>query len=173
MTWNSRDSARAGLRIALPSCLFALVACAAAPATDAPAPALVKMPKTVTAPKEDPYHGRRPTIREVQARNVSKDDPWVKRIVHPDDIGKLRAPVLISVKVDRPFSDLARTASPVIVLDGTPLSNSIVVREETDRVHAVADGAQLGAALNVQVGWLGALPETLSSAVEAKVVTGK
>lgn len=93
--------------------------------------------------------------------------------MHPDDVGKLRAPALISAEVGSLFLDRAKTASPVIVLDGTPLSNSIVVRDKTDRVYAVADGAQPGAAMNVQVGWLGALPETLSPAVEVKVVAGK
>lgn len=170
MTWNSRDSATGWQTVALLLCPIVLAACVAAPATDAPAPALVDTLPTVSPPSEGPYHGERVQIRKVQAQMVSRDDPWIKRIVHPDDYAKLRAPVLISAEVTRPFRNLARTASPVIVLNGQPLTNSIVVRDKIDRVYAVAPNRmQLGPVMNIQVGWFGALPETLSPPVEVKL----
>jgi hypothetical protein len=138
--------------------------------TDAPAPALVDNLPTSTAPNEGPYHGQRVTIRQAQAKTVSKEDPWIKRIVHPDDYAKLRAPVLTFAEVTHRFIDLARTASPVIVINGQPLTNSIVVRDKADRVYAVApDATELGPVMNIQVGWSGALPETLSPPVELRV----
>lgn len=172
MTWNSRDSVRNGQTVAGLLCFFLLAACVAAPATDTPAPALVETLQTVMPQKEGPYHGQRVTIRKAQARTVSKEDPWIKRIVHPDDYAKLRTPVLISAEVTRPFRDLTKTASPVIVLNGQPFSNSIVVRDETDRVYAVVlDSTKLGPVLDIQVGWIGALQETLSPPVKVKLAT--
>lgn len=170
MTWNSRDSVRTGQTVAGLLCFFLLAACVAAPATDTPAPALVETLQTVLPPKEGPYHGQRVTIRKAQARTVSTEDPWIKRIVHPDDYAKLRAPVLISAEVTRPFRDLTKTASPIIVLNGQPLTNSTVMRDQTDRVYAVAlNSTQLKPVINIQVGWLGALPETLSPPVKVKL----
>jgi hypothetical protein len=172
MTWNSRDSVRNGQTVAGLLCFFLLAACVAAPATDTPAPALVETLPTVSPPSEGPYHGERVTIRKAQAQAVSMEDTWIKRVVHPDDYSKLRAPVLISAEVTGNFSDLPRTASPIIVLNGQPLSNSIVVRDETDRVYAVVpDSTKLGPVLNIQVGWIGALPETLSPPVKVKLAT--
>ena len=173
MTWNSRASERARTAVALQACLFALTACVLAPATDAPAPALTETLQTVAPSETGPYDDQRVTIRTATAQIVSKEDPWVERIVHPDDYENLSAPILISAEVARPFRDLSRTASPVIVLNGRPLTNSIVVRDETDRVYAVAeDSGQLGPVVSVQVGWFGALSRTLSSAVEVRLQTG-
>lgn len=170
MTWNFRDSARAGHIVASSLCFFLLVACVAAPAIDAPEPALVAAPPAVSLAIKGPYHAERIEIRSAQAREILKEDPWVKRIVHPDDHESLRAPVLISAEVSRPFGDLSRTSSPVIVLNGKPLSNSIVVIDGADRVYAVApDSGRLGQILRVQVGWLGALRDTIGHAVEVKL----
>ena len=172
MTWNSHASARTEQTGALLVCLFFLTSCVAAPATDTPAPALVETLPTVTPPTEGPYHGQRVTIRTAQAKIVSKEDPWIMRIVNPDDFARLRAPVLISAEVTQPFRVryLARTASPIIVLNGTPLTNSIVVGDKIDRVYAVVpDSTQLRPMMNIQVGWFGALPETISPAVEVRL----
>lgn len=170
MMWNSRDNAVAGRSVALPICLILLTACVAAPMTDAPAPALAKTFSAATPPKEGPYDGQRVTIRDAQAKTMSTDDPWIKRIVHPDDYSTLRTPILVFAEVTRPFADLSKTASPVIVLNGQPLTNSIVVHDKADRVYAVVpDSTQLELVLNIQVGWFGALPETLSPAVKVKL----
>jgi hypothetical protein len=170
MTWNSRDSTPDWLIVAVLLCSFVLVTCVAAPATDAPAPPLVEALPTVSPPSKGPYDDERVQIRKAQAQTVSRDNPWVKRIVHSDDLVKLRDPVLIYAEVAGRFSDRPRTASPVIVLNGEPLANSIVVRQETDRVYAVVpNGTRLGQVVTIQVGWLGALHETVSVPVKAKV----
>jgi hypothetical protein len=143
------------------------VACVVAPATDAPAPMLAKALPSVSPPAERPYHGERVQIRKAQAQIVSMGNPWIKRIVHTDDLEKLGSPILIYAEVVDRFSERPRTAFPVIVLNGQPLTNSIVVRGESDRVYAVApSGVQLGSKMNIQVGWFGALSRTISSVVE-------
>lgn len=171
MTSNSHDSAPRLQAAALLLCPLVLAACVAATATDAPAPILVETLPTVLPSDEGSYHGERVQIRKAQAQMVPRDDPWIKRIVHADDFVKLQDPVLIFAEVAVRFSDRPRTASPVIVLNGQPLTNSIVVRDTTDRVYAVApNDLQSGSVINIQVGWLGALPETLSPPVEVKLV---
>jgi hypothetical protein len=170
MMSNSRDSASGWQTATILLCSFVLAACVPAPSTDAPAPALVDTLPTVTPPSEGPYHGERVKIRKAQAIRISKENKWIKRIVHPDDHKRLSAPVLISAEVTHRFSDQPRTASPVIVLNGQPLTNSIVVRNKTDYVYAVApNSTKLGSMVNIQVGWFGALPETLSPPVEVKL----
>lgn len=169
MTSNSRVSV--GRRfLAWSTCSPLLAACVAAPMIDGPGPALTETRRVVASSTQGPYDGQRVAIRAAEARGLSLDDAWLKRIVHPDDYATNRAPVLIWAEVVRPFSDLSRTASPVIVLNGKPLTNSIVVREGGDRVYAVApDRAQLGEELSIQVGWFGALPETISPAVRVRL----
>ena len=170
MTSNFHDSALRLTSVALLLCPFMLAACAAAPATDAPAPMLAKALPSVSPPAERPYHGERVQIRKAQAQIVSMGNPWIKRIVHTDDLEKLGSPVLIYAEVVDRFSELPRTAFPVIVLNGQPLANSIVVRDRLDRVYAVAgNSAQSGSVMEVQVGWFGALSETLSPPVEVQL----
>ncbi len=167
MTWNSQDNMRLKCTIASFFCCVFFAACVAAPLTDTPAPPVMVGPAIPST--EGQYHRERVQIRNAEAHVVSKEDPWIKRIVHPDDYRELRNPLLISAEVVSPFGDLLRTASPVIVLNGWPLSNSIVVSGKVDRVYAVSTTSErLGHTIRVQVGWLGALSETISEPIDLK-----
>lgn len=168
MTSSSRGNGRRGR---LPWVAFGAalaVACVSAPASDVPAAALTTVRPVAAAPVQSPQE--RVQIREARATVVANDDPMVVRIVHPDDYGRLSAPVLVTADMARPFGDLSRTTSPVLVVGGTPITNTIVPGDSISRVHAVVlNGAELPAVLSVQVGWLGALEETISPPVQVQL----
>jgi hypothetical protein len=86
------------------------------------------------------------------------------------DRAPVREPVLITVQVSDAFVNLSRSASPVIVVNGQPLNDTIVPFKEPNRLVAVLrDGTRLDQTLRVQVGWLGDLERTLSDPVQAQL----
>ena len=167
MMWNSRAEIRAAAR-ALAVLLIAAPAgaCVAPPATDAPAPAIISAPVAPALARAE-VTSERIRLARVEIAPVEANESIVRRIVHPDDLAGLRDPVLITVHLVRPLGDLSRTASPVVVLNGEPLTNSMVTGERYDRVLAVFPSRDALKRVNlVQVGWFGDLKATLSEPLE-------
>lgn len=146
----------------------ALVVASGAWAADAPGPAVPsatpqeqKTTTVVPAPQ-------RIKIAQVSIRAIEAGDPIISAIVTTSDRSELRNPLLVSVRVATAFTNLERTASPVIVIDGETFSDSIV-RERNSVVAIVRDSTRVGPIINVQVGWLGDFGRTLSEPVRAQM----
>ena len=171
MIWNSRVNSRAPTRVIAVLLASALpAACVAPPASDTPAPSLVAEPvvaPAIAVPVRVVAESERIRIARVEIGAAKSDEPLVRRIVHPKYRKGLRDPVLIQAQLVRPLGDLARAASPVIVFNGRPLTNSIVVGERADRVVAVLPNRkQLLRVNRVQVGWFGDLERSLSEPID-------
>jgi hypothetical protein len=145
-------------------------------ASDAPAPAVARpagaAPLTATGTKtvKGTPVVQRVKIDKVTAQTISADHTMVSAIVTDADKPALRDPVLISVDVNVPFGDLSRSSSPVIVLNGQTLGDSVVPFKERNRVVAIVrDGTRLDKDIRVQVGWLGDFDRTLSEPVQAQL----
>jgi hypothetical protein len=132
-------------------------------AEDSPAPAIVPPTAAVRAPA-------RVKIASVSVRPVTPAERLVATLVPETERSTLRDPVVVSVEVADAFTNLQRSSSPVIVLNGQPISDSIVPFGERNRVVAlVRDGTRLEQPFRVQVGWLGDFERTLSEPVHAQV----
>jgi len=181
MTSNSRARRSVRLIVAM-AALAALLPSGAARADDTPsaaprppvaaprAPAArpmttqTKQDKAATAPRE------RVKISNVSAQAVPPVHPMIEQFASESAKAALREPVVVSVQVATPFTGLARSASPVIVVNGQPIKDSVVPFREPDRVIAVLpDGGRFDQPLSVQVGWQGDLQRTLSEPVQAQV----
>ena len=170
MILNFRDSSSHLQILVIFLIPFVLLSCVAAPATDQPAPMLVRAALPSIAASKPVDLDKRVKIRSARAQFVSADNAWVRRIVHPENFEELVNPVLVSAEVNEKFSDRPRALPPVIVLNGQPLTRSIVVRGENDRLYAVArNGSKFGSKIQIQVGWFGSLPKTQSQVVEVSI----
>ena len=144
-----------------------LLGCISAPPLDTPK----ERPAEVI---EKPSKGRgtvsqRATIVRVDVRVLQRNDPRVQQIIHPDALRLIITPILIEVKVKEPFDPRPRTSSPVIVLNGVSLGNSVVDYTALDRIRVVIDHSQLKAKNSVTVAWTGDEEETKS--LEPKIFT--
>lgn len=175
MMSNFRGKARSrecGVAAAFACTALFISACVAQPpVSDAPAAALPGIEISQAPLAEPPRADGRVQIRRAEARLVSQDDATVVRFVQPERLDRLEAPLLISVETTKPFTvqDLAKTRSPIIVLNGEPLTDSFVAGTDLSTVHAVVDGSRAPQTLRLQVGWLGALSETISESIEIGV----
>lgn len=142
-----------------------------AAADDTPAPAApAAAAAAADMPRGAPAMAQRVRISEVSVQAVAPGDPAISNTVHPSAMATLNNPVMISVQVAEPFTDLERSSSPVIVVDGRTLGDSYVPFNERNKVVAIMpDTAGLQATVSVQVGWLGDFPRTLSEPVQAHV----
>lgn len=170
MMWNSHADIRTaacGLAVLLASALAG--GCVAVPASDAPAAAVAVLSAPIAAePARPGTWSQRIQLARVEMTPVEASEAVVLRIVHPNDLAGLHAPVLITARVVRPLGDLSRTRSPMIVLNGRPLTNSIVTGKRYDEVLAVFPDRKLLKQVNrVQVGWFGDLDATLSEPLDA------
>jgi hypothetical protein len=148
----------------------ALAVASGAWAADSPGPAVpsagTREQKTTTVVPA----AQRIKITQVSVRAIEAGDPIISAIVTNSERSELRNPLLVSVRVAAGFTDLARTASPVIVINGETLSDSIVPFGERNRVLAVVrDSTRVGQIMDVQVGWLGDFGRTLSEPVRAQM----
>lgn len=146
----------------------ALVVASGVWASDAPGPAVPsagtpEQKATTVVPA-----AQRIKITQVSVRAIEAEDPMISAIVTTSDRSELRNPILVSVRVAAAFTNLERTASPVIVIDGETISDSIV-RERNSVVAIVRDSTRVGRIMNVQVGWLGDFGRTLSEPVRAQM----
>ncbi len=163
---RSRDCA---IAVACACTVLFFPACVAQPTvSDAPAAALPGTETLRVSVDELPRADDRLQIRHATARLVSSDDATFARFVHPEGFDRLEEPLLISVETTTPFTvqDLAKTRSPIIVLNGEPLTDSVVAGTDLTTVHAVVDASRARRPLRLQVGWLGALSETISDSIE-------
>ncbi|MCH7500437.1 MAG: hypothetical protein IH886_10575 [Nitrospinae bacterium] len=167
MMWNFPGKINFKLDLFIGLLIFSLpFGCISAPATDSPAPALVSEVATPAQGISKPPPGKpsRVQLNRIKIQTIKADHPLVAKIIHPDNLPALRNPLLIEVHVDEPFSDLSRDASPVIVLNGQPLTNSIVGGENLNQIFAIVpDKRNLKNINSVQVGWFGDLKATISS----------
>jgi hypothetical protein len=171
--WNfhARFSRRGGTPIfGAAAIATAILAVSSAWASDAPGPAVASPAIVQTRTSETPPAGRI-KIAAVSVRIVAPSDPMLDTLVAAPYRKGLRRPVLISVEVAQPFTNLERTASPVIVINGQTIGDSIVPFKERNRIVAVMrDGSRLQGTVTIQVGWLGDFDRTLSEPVQAKLV---
>jgi len=173
MTWNFR--ARRFPSGSLLSFGGALILSAfispGATGSDAPAPAVVAPEITHSELTARPAAVGRVKIAAVVVRQVAASDPVLSGLVATPDRPRLRQPVLISVEVADPFGSLERDASPVIVINGRVLGDSVVPFKERKRIVAVVrDGSRLPRNVSIQVGWLGDFERTLSEPVQAPLL---
>ncbi len=170
MTSNSPAKRRA----ALPAALFAAALLAACSQEVAPQPAHAT-PSAAPAPALDRPTGEpvgdafpdpgRSVIVEAVAEAVSRDDERLIAIVHQDDLAGLERALLFTVQVAEPFDAVARTASPVIVVDGTPLTNTVLGPERVVLQAVWLSPGQREGRVRVQTGWFGSLERTISEPV--------
>lgn len=138
----------------------ALFGCIPAPPLDTPKerPAeVIEKP-----PKGRGTFAQRSTLVRVDVRELHRDDPLVQRIIHPNALKLIRSPILIEVMVQEPFDPRPRTSSPVIVLNGVSLGDSVIDYSSPYRISAVVDRSQLREKNAVTVAWLGNEEQTAS-----------
>ncbi len=152
MTSNSHAEChvRFGLRIFLTLLLFAIPASGQQVAPDSPRPARqapqTTRPSVVQSDKVQTVELRSVTVRSPTAeqRKLASEDFWKSA----DE------PLLIEVRTLAPLGDLTRTSSPVIVLNGKQLSETIPFGR--DRLIAFLPDRKLIRRTNtVAVEWLG------------------
>lgn len=173
MTSNSRAKRFASRTLARAMVLVtALAGVSGAWGADAPAPAL----RPPAGPADRKATKPAPVIQRVKIANVSVramalTDHLITTLIADSERSALRDPVVISVQVVDAFTDLDRTASPVIVVDGQTIGDSFVPFKERHRVVAIVrDGTRLSPTVRIQVGWLGDFQRTLSEPVQAQLV---
>jgi hypothetical protein len=163
------SSLRSLLRAAILT--ISIAAIGGAWASDAPAPAVPPpvAPAQLKATKAMPAV-QRVKIENVSARAIASSDAMISTLLTESDKSALREPILISVQVAEPFTNLERNASPVIVINGQTLGDSVVPFQERNRIVAIMrDGTRLDQTIRVQVGWLGDFDRTLSEPVQAQL----
>ena len=158
----SMTSSSPGRLLAVVGCLaLGLAGCAVEPASDtareAPSPRAAERVKgsgTVNKPVE---------LEKVLVRRIEPDDPIVGKFLSPAEREAAEQPVMIEVSTVEPFDPRPRSAMPVIVLNGRPLTNSWVDVEGRRLIRAVLPTVNaLGRRNVVVVSWLGAEHETTS-----------
>jgi hypothetical protein len=113
---------------------------------------------------------QRVKIANISVQAITAAHPTINSMIAESDKSALRDPVLVSVQVAEPFTNLERSASPVIVINGQTIGDSFIPYNERNRVVAIVrDGTRLVEPLKVQVGWLGDFQRTLSEPVQAQV----
>jgi hypothetical protein len=149
----------------------ALAAVSGAWASDAPAPAVPPSAGTSQQKAAKPVPAaQRVKIANVSVRAMATTDPMITTLIAESDRSALRSPVLVSVQVADAFTNLERSASPVIVINGQTIGDSFVPFKERNRVVAIVrDGTRLEQTMRVQVGWLGDFERTLSEPVQAQL----
>jgi hypothetical protein len=137
----------------------------------APAPAL---DRAVTEPIGEAFPDPgRSRIVEAVAEPVSGQDERLVAIVHHDDLARFERALLFTVQVAEPFDAVARTASPVIVVNGEPLTNTVVVGPNRVVLQAAMPITGEGdGRVSVQTGWFGSLERTISEPVVISVPGG-
>jgi hypothetical protein len=139
-------------------------------AADTPAPATRSIAPLQQGTTTTVRTAQRVKINEVSVRPLQADDPAVSRLLPESARAALKSPVMVTVQVAEPFANLERNASPVIVINGETVSDSIVPFNERNRVVAIVpDSTRLDETVRVQVGWLGDFQRTLSDPVLAHV----
>jgi hypothetical protein len=118
-----------------------------APDAPRPARAAVKPPKSsVQSSPSGPVELRSVTVRRLDAKH--------EKLAGPEFLRTATEPLEIEVRTQRPLGNLTRTSSPVIVLNGKQLSETIPL--PPDRLVAfLPDRKMIRTSNSVRVEWLG------------------
>jgi len=171
MTSNSP----AKLSAPLPAAILAIAllgACTpetAAPPVEHTTPSATPAP-ALDRPLSEPVGDAFPTpgrsrIVEAVAEPVSGQDDRLIAIVHHDDLARFERALLFTVQVAEPFDAVARTASPVIVVNGVALTNTVVGPNRVVLRAAMPVTREGDGRISVQTGWFGSLERTISEPV--------
>lgn len=159
-TSNSRDRSRT---VARPGCWLVTVAiggCALPPASpDSPRPA-VALAQATSGPWAASYATRPVRLRSVSVGKVGAE---LRERAGARFLAQASNPLVIQVDVVDPIEPAPRTSSPVIELNGRPLHNTTVDRDDATRLVAFLPDRRLIAKRNqVVVYWVGSETETRS-----------
>jgi hypothetical protein len=128
----------------------AVVASAQEVAPDAPRPARASN-RVVSNTKPRPRQAKPVELSTVSIRRL---DERMSKMAGADFVKRATAPLVIEVRTQEPLGDLTRTSSPVIVLNGEVLSETIPL--STDRLIAfLPDRKFIRETNTITVVWLG------------------
>jgi len=136
-----------------------LSSCISAPPTDTPKTRVEPKMAIVKPPKGQGTAMNKVNLVKVEVSRLKPGDPLAKSVMSPETLKRADDFVLIEVKVNKPFDPRPRTSSPVIILNGSTLVDSIV---DDDRLRVVVDRRQLKETNTVTAAWLGNERDTIS-----------
>ena len=100
-------------------------------------------------------------LRSATVRRLRGDD--LARMAGPRFMAEAREPLVLEVKTEKPLGNLARTSSPLIILNGKALPDTWAISQDTliaflsDRGALAREGAN-----TIEVAWLGDEGRTLT-----------
>jgi hypothetical protein len=100
--------------------------------------------------------GRGPQLKRVELRSLTVGRPngRMAQLAGKDFMGKATNPLVIEVRTQDPLGDLTRTSSPVIVLNGETLSETIPLKPNR-LIAFIPDRRKIKDTNTVVVEWLG------------------
>lgn len=159
--------------VLLGSVLLASPGFAQSVASDAPAAtaSAAKEQRAAAADKAQPTAAGKLQIRDAEARRVAPSFVAESKLMSTEKLGRIKEPLIISIEMATPLSvkDLAGSRVPAIVVDGETVAEAHVAGTDLNRLEAVVDGAGDKASLQLQVGFMGALTETVSEPIVVPV----
>lgn len=124
-------------------------------APDAPRPSAgISQPPVAQPPQQ-------PSPVELKSVVVRPLDAAMQRLAGPEFLRAATDPLLIEVQTQRPLGNLARTSSPVIILNGEKFPDTYAINQTT-LVAFLRDRDRIKSTNTIAVAWLGDEERTMS-----------